>query len=49
MLLDNFITYMSNLCSGDSHFKNIFLTRTKVKVIIDAFYHYILDHKSKNR
>ena len=49
MLLDNYVTYMSNLCSGDSALKNIFLTKTRVKVIIDAFYYYVLNHKSKNR
>ena len=49
MLLDNFVTYFSNLCSGDSVLKNSFLTKTKVKVIIDSFYHYILNHVSKNR
>ena len=49
MLLDNFVTYFSNLCSGDSVLKNNFLTKTKVKVIIDSFYHYVLNHVSKNR
>jgi len=49
MLVDNFLTYFSNLCSGDSTLKNTYLTPQKFKVVLNALHHFILNHKSKNR
>lgn len=48
-LLDNFMTLLSNLCSGDSTLKNSFLKKEKVTVIYDSLFLFILSHKSKNR
>ena len=49
MLLDNFMTFFSNLCSGESPLKNQHLKSSKTKVIFDSLYHFVLGHKSKNR
>ena len=49
MLLDNFMTFFSNLCSGESNLKNSYLKTEKVKIILDSLYHFVLSHKSKNR
>lgn len=48
-LLDNFYTFFSNLCSGQSTLKNNFLKKEKFTVILDSLYHFILTHRSKNR
>lgn len=48
-LLDNFMTLTSNLCSGDSALKNVFLKKEKVVIIFESIYLLILSHKSKNR
>lgn len=48
-LLDNFFTFLSNLCSGDSLLKNSYLKAEKVKVIFESIHLLILSHKTKNR
>ena len=48
-LLDNFMTFFSNLCSGESALKNTHLKKEKVCVIWDSLYLFILSHKTKNR
>jgi IS30 family transposase len=48
LLLDNFLTFFSNLCSGESVLKTS-LTKDKVAIIFDSLYHFVLNHKSKNR
>ena len=48
-LVDNFLTFFSNLCSGDSILKGSFLNKDKVSAIVGSLFYMILDVKTKNR
>ena len=48
-LVDSFLTFFSNLCSGDSVLKGSFLKKDKVSAIVGSLFYMILDVKTKNR